>query len=125
MRHHYVPQFLLRAWAETQPDKKVEIFRLDQPGLPSSRRAPKYTAYEEDLYALSMPVVAGMEQQAVEKHLLRRIDGLAAGVLRRLMTKGFAGLTLEDRCDWARFLMSLRLRQPEMVQAAPRILRAS
>jgi hypothetical protein len=116
MRHHYVPQFLLRAWAETQPDQKVEIFRLDLPDLPSSRHTSKYTAYEDDLYALTMPVVAGMEKQAVEKHLLRRVDDFAARVLRRLITRGLAGLTLDDRCDWARFLMSLRLRQPAIVQ---------
>lgn len=116
MRHHYVPQFLLRAWAETTPDKKVECFRLDRPHVPSSRRAPKYTAYEENLYALTMPVVAGMEQQAVEKHLLRHIDNLAAGVLRMLITTGLTGLTPENRSDWARFLISLRLRQPGIVQ---------
>lgn len=112
MRHHYVPQFLLRAWAETRPDKKVEVFRLDNLGVPSSRRAPKYTAYEKNLYALTMPLVAGMEQQAVEEHLLRHIDNLAAGVLRKMTTTGFNGLTPENRSDWARFLMSLRLRQP-------------
>lgn len=116
MRHHYVPQFLLRAWAEATPDKKVEAFRLDLPRLPSSRHAPKYTAYEEGLYALSAPVVAGMEQEAVEKHLLQHIDSLAAGVLRKLTAGGFTGLTPHDRCDWARFLMSLRLRQPSIVQ---------
>lgn len=116
MRHHYVPQFLLRAWAETMPDKKVETFRLSLPHLPSSRHAPKHTAYEENLYALTMPVVAGMEQQAVEKHLLRHIDELAAGVLRKLTTTGLAALTPDDRSDWARFLMSLRLRQPSIVQ---------
>jgi Protein of unknown function (DUF4238) len=106
----------LRAWAETQPDKKVETFRLDLPHLPSSRHAPKHIAYEENLYALTMPVVAGMEQQAVERHLLRHIDDLAAGVLRRLTTRGFTSLTFGNRSDWARFLMSLRLRQPSIVQ---------
>lgn len=116
MRHHYVPQFLLRAWAETQPDNRVETFRLDLPRLSSSRHAPKHIAYEDNLYALTMPVAAGMEQQAVEKHLLQHIDSLAAGVLRKLTTTGLAGLTLENRCDWARFLMSLRLRQPHIVQ---------
>jgi hypothetical protein len=116
MRHHYVPQFLLRAWAESMPDKKVEIFRLDRPQVPSSRRSPKHTAYEEDLYALTLPVVAGMERQAVENHVLRHIDTLAAAVLRRLTITGFTGLTLINRCDWARFLMSLRLRQPSIIQ---------
>jgi hypothetical protein len=98
----------------TRPE--VEVFRLDLPGLPSSRRTAKYTAYEDNLYALTMPVVAGMEQQAVEKRLLGRIDDLAAGVLRRLTTTSLAGLTSDDRCDWARFLMSLRLRQPAIIQ---------
>jgi Protein of unknown function (DUF4238) len=116
MRHHYIPQFLLRAWAETQPDRKVQTFRLDLPHLPSSRHAPKHIAYEENLYALTMPAVAGMERQAVEKYLLRRIDNLAAGVLRDLTATGLSCLTPEDRCDWARFLMSLRLRQPHIVQ---------
>jgi hypothetical protein len=106
----------LRAWAEAQPDKKVEVFRLDLPDFPSSRHAPKYTAYEDNLYELTMPVVAGMDQQAAEKHLLQRTDALAAGVLRKLTTTGLAGLTLDDRCDWTRFLMSLRLRQPGIVQ---------
>jgi hypothetical protein len=116
MRHHYVPEFLLRAWADTQPDGKVEVFRLDLPHVPSNRHAPKYTGYEDNLYALTIPVVAGMEQQAVEEHLLRRIDDLAAAVVRKLTTNGLVSLTLEDRCDWARFLMSLRLRQPAIVQ---------
>lgn len=115
MRHHYVPQFLLRAWAEAATDQKVETFRLDQPHLPSKRHAPKHIAYEENLYALTMPVVARMEQQAVEKHLLRRIDELAAGVLRKLTTTGFRDLTREDHSNWARFMMSLRLRQPTVV----------
>jgi hypothetical protein len=116
MRHHYVPQFLLRAWADTQPDGMIETFRLDLPHVPSKRLAPKSTGYEDDLYALTMPVAAGMEQQAVEKRLLQRIDDLAAIVLRKLTATGLAGLTLDDRCDWARFLMSLRLRQPPIIQ---------
>jgi len=115
MRHHYVPQFLLRAWADTMQDGKVQTFRLDLPNLPPSRHAPRHTAFEDNLYALTMPVVAGMEQQAVEKHLLRHVDDLASQVLRKLSSTGFADLTSEDCCDWARFLMSLRVRQPAIV----------
>ena len=33
-----------------------------------------------------MPVVAGMEQQAVETYLLQHIDNLAAGMLRKPST---------------------------------------
>ena len=115
MKHHYVPQFLLREWAETTPDREVETFRLDLPGLPSSRHAPRYVGYEPNLYALTLPKVAGMEQQAVEKHLLRHIDTAAASVLQKLTHAGFASLTSNDRNDWIRFIMSLRVRQPSIV----------
>lgn len=116
MRHHYVPQFLLRSWAGTTADGRVETFRLDLPNLPVSRHAPKHTAYEHDLYALTMDEVAGMSKQAVETHCLRLIDEAAAQVLTKLLSKGLKNLSHEERCDWARFIMSLRLRQPEVVQ---------
>jgi hypothetical protein len=57
-----------------------------------------------------------MEQQAIESRVLKHIDTLASAVLRKLTTTGFTGLTWENRCDWARFLMSLRLRQPNIIQ---------
>jgi hypothetical protein len=116
LRHHYVPQFLLRVWAEATPDGKVEVFRLDLPALRSPRRSPKHTGYEDDLYALSRPVVAGMEQQAVEKHILRDVDDLAARVRRKLAEHGLRSLSPTERMDWVRFLVSLRLRQPSVVQ---------
>ena len=115
VRHHYVPRFLLRPWADSTPDGKIEVFRLDLDDLRSSRHTPKYTGYEEDLYALSMPVVAGMEKQAIEKHFLRHVDNLAARVHRKLDEKGLQALTLEDRSDWVRFLMSLRPSAPSPV----------
>jgi hypothetical protein len=115
MRHHYVPQFLLRPWAENTADQKIEVFRLDLDHVPSSRRSPKHTAYEQDLYALSRPVIAGMEKQAIEKQFLKHIDNLGAHVRCKLEDQGLRTLTLDDRVDWARFLMSLRLRQPSIV----------
>src|SRR5262245_33116894 len=103
MRHHYVPQFLLHAWADTTTDRKVHVFRLDLQNLAQSRLMPKHTGYEEDLYALSRPVVAGMEKHAVEKHFLRHVDNLAARVRRKLEDGGLNSLTHTERCDWIRF----------------------
>lgn len=116
MRHHYVPQFLLRAWAASTLDGKVEVFRLDLENAPSSRRSPKYTGYEDDLYALTKPVVAGMDRQGIEKQFLTHVDNRGAHVRCMLEDEGLGALTLEDRVDWSRFLMSLRLRQPDIVQ---------
>lgn len=116
MRHHYVPQFLLRSWAETTKDNRVEVFRLDLPHVPSSRHGPRRVGYENDLYALTHPIVAGMEQQAVEKRFLSHVDNLGAVVRDKLASTGLSALTIEDRSAWARFLMSLRLRQPNVIE---------
>lgn len=116
MDHHYVPQFLLRGWAESSNDGRVEVFRLDLNHVPSSRKSPKSTGYEPDLYALSRDVVAGMDKQAIEKQFLRHVDNQGALVLQKLLDSGLHSLTSDDRICWARFLMSLRIRQPEIVR---------
>ena len=115
MRHHYVPQFLLRAWAETTSDRKLETFRVDLPQVSSSRVSPKSTAYEKDLYALSQPVVAGIKQQEVETGFLQILDSKAARVLDTLHTRGLSNLTHDDISFWVHFVMSLKARTPEAV----------
>jgi hypothetical protein len=117
MDHHYVPQFLLRAWANTSLDDKVEVFRLDLNDLPSRRTGPKYTGFEPNLYALSMPMVAGMERQAVETKLMRRIDSDAAIAHVKMCETGLRSLTFDERLNWVRFLISLRIRHPEAISA--------
>lgn len=129
MRHHYVPQFLLRPWTEATPDDKLEVFRLDLPDLPSSRYAPKSTGFDNDLYALTKDVIAGMEKQAIETRFLKLVDNNAANVRNKLVNQGFKTLTPENKVDWARFLMSLRVRQPDIVnmlkQQSPEDLKAT
>lgn len=116
MNHHYVPQFLLAKWAARSPDQKVEVFRLDLPHLPSSRRSPRGTGYEPNLYALDRPNIAGMSQHAVETLLLKDIDNFAAVVMRKLEQHDSCHLTDDDRCNWVNFLMSLKVRTPENVK---------
>jgi len=116
MRHHYVPQFLLRSWATYSIDEKVEVYRLDLDRLTSTRHSPKYTAYEDNLYALTRPMVAGMEQQAIEKYYLKLVDNYGAHVRDKLLGQGLRSLTIKERKDWTIFLMSLRLRQPDIME---------
>jgi hypothetical protein len=116
MRHHYVPEFLQKPWADNSPDGKLKVFRLDIQGIPSTSHTPKHTGFEDDLYALTQEEVAGMEKQAVEERFLKIIDNNAARVRVKLERDGLKSLTIEDKMDWARFLMSLRLRQPDIVK---------
>jgi hypothetical protein len=120
MRHHYVPEFLQKPWVKNSPDGKLEVFRLDLQGVPSNRHTPKHTGFDHDLYALTKDKIAGMEKQAVEKRFLRVIDNNATRVRTKLETTGLKSLSIEDRMDWARFLMSLRLRQPSVVEMLKR-----
>ena len=114
MRNHFVPQFLLRQWIDDS-DKKLEAFRIDIKNLPSSRLAPSGTAYEDDLYALSKNQVAGMSKHAIEEKFLKIIDSNAALVLEKLCAQKLSELSADEMQDWARFLMSLRARQPEII----------
>ncbi len=113
MRHHYVPQFLLKAWAETTSDKKIVSFRLDLPQMPSSRLSPKSTAYEEDLYSLSQSIVGGVEKQEIETTFLQNLDSNAAQVLVKMHTNGLSSLTHDDLRYWVHFVISLKARTPE------------
>ena len=115
MRHHHIPEFLLREWADTSSDRMVEAFRLDIEELPSKRWAPKATVYEQDLYALTESSVAGIRRQAVETEFIQQLDNSAANVLRKLATTGFSDLTEQDRVSWSCFVTSLLSRTPEAI----------
>lgn len=116
MKNHYIPQFLLGAWAYISTDGKIQTFRLDLKEFPTSRHTPKFTGFEDDLYALSKPFVAGMEKHAVEKNCLSQIDHQASIIHHKLVGEGLASLNIKELWGWVYFLMSLRLRQPQMIQ---------
>ena len=93
----------------------IEAFRLDVPGLPSKRWAPKATGYEHDLYALTTSSVAGIDRQSVETGFLQHLDDSAAKVLHTLSTTGFTDLSRVDRDAWICFVLSLFSRIPESI----------
>lgn len=103
---------MLNSWAK-KTDQKIQVFRLDLLDLTTSRLAPKSTAYEQDIFALTRSTVGGNDQQFVETHCLQRIDSIAARILRKIETTGLTSLTPEDQSNWVFFLISLRLRHPE------------
>ena len=115
MRHHYVPEFLQMPWTVNSSDGKLEVFRLDLPNIPANRHRPKYTGFNFDLYALTKDEIAGMGKQAIEEQFLKVIDNNAALIRNKLENNGLKSLTLNEKMDWVWFLMSLRLRQPNIV----------
>ena len=93
----------------------LQEFRLDLKSLTTSRRVPKATAFKNNLWALTRPVVAGMSQQAIETDLMSLIDNHAAPVRVKMEQNGLKNLSITERQDWVRFLMSLKVRQPDIV----------
>ncbi len=56
-----------------------------------------------------------MSQQAIETDLMSRIDNYAAPVRVKMEQHGLKSLSTTERQDWVRFLMSLKVRQPDAV----------
>lgn len=111
MRHHYVPQFLLRRWTDTAG--KLRIYKMRDGRLTRKDMGPKSTGYENGLYALVAGVL-GFPEDHLEKRLFGPIDNNAAVALDKIERR--AVLTDDDHIAWTFFLCSLRIRQPDVLE---------
>jgi Protein of unknown function (DUF4238) len=114
MRNHYVPQFLQAPWADPS-DSRLHVYHITPTGVRVRRKPPVSTGYETDLLALSVDSVVGMQRHMIEEEFLKGIDNDAAIVRTKLCGHGLPSLSQKQRCDWVRFIISLRLRQPEII----------
>ena len=111
MKHHYVPQFLLRRWADAAG--KVQVIAVRNGRVVARARAPEYTGFENDLYAVVANAV-GLAQDVLENRVFAPIDSNAARVLEKL--EAHASITEDDHIAWTFFLSSLRVRQPDVLE---------
>jgi hypothetical protein len=110
--HHYVPQFLLRQWC-TQ-DGCLTVYRRPRDQVVTSRRNPKGTGYETNLYSLDQVPSAG--KHVIEKNFMTPgIDTPASLVAAKILAGGFEKLSSDERSDFSRFILSLRARHPDAV----------
>jgi hypothetical protein len=108
---HYIPQFFLRQWCDTRGN--VTVYARRNGRVVTSPQRPKGTAFEENLYSLE-----GIEPERrhiIEAQFMTRIDTPAAEIVRKILSGGFANLTVSERSDFARFLLSLRARHPDAI----------
>ncbi len=68
---------MLRAWAESNSDRKLSVFTLIDGRVVVARLAPRSTAYEDDMLTLTRDVVAGMDKHAIEQGILQIVDNEA------------------------------------------------
>lgn len=106
--HHFVPQFYLSQWCG-EDDKLQEYGRVPPTmEIRSRRRGPRSTGFVPNLYTL--PVVTDETKQNVEKVFYQKVDTEASKVRDKLLAG--AELTDVDLYVWARFMLSLGIRNP-------------
>lgn len=118
-RHHYVPEFYLKAWND--PDQRgLWVYARDkQNRVRPLRRFPKSLGYATDLYSLEPEPphpVLDCPSDAIEKEFFAPIDDGASRVHRKLLATGVRELTAEDRMLWSLFLNSLLERSPTRIE---------
>lgn len=113
VQQHYVPEFLLKQW-HSGADKKLTQFQWMRGALLAEQFTAKAVAKEPHLYSQRMheptPNVT-LERDFMGPH----IDDPAAVVHKEILANGHEKLTNQERYAWSRFLLSLLVRTPEMI----------
>jgi len=113
-QQHYVPRFLLDQW-HTPPDNKLTSFRWAHGKLTHKRFVAKSVAKLEHLY--SMQRESAQPDVKVERDFLGPcVDEPASLSHKAIVQSGVRLLKDQQKIDWARFLVSLLLRVPAMME---------
>lgn len=108
-RHHYIPQFYLRRWANDAG--LVSSYSWQGGKLYVGEYSPRSIGAEDGLYALAG--VPPETRNAVEREFMGpMIDGPAASALSVLLAEIASPLSIDARMAWVRFLVSLMVRTP-------------
>jgi hypothetical protein len=109
--HHYVPQFLLRPWA-VEGTMSGYWWNFRRGELSCRRKGPRAFCKELDLLTLRAHPLG---RDAMETKFFGEIDTKGAMVRDILIEHGPGRLTGNQRCDFARLLLSLDARRPANV----------
>jgi hypothetical protein len=113
VNHHYVPDFLLRAW-HAQPQNKLVQYSWVRRGLDIRSRSAKAVAKQAHLY--SSTSTSGEKDVKIEKEYFGpEIDDKAAPVMRKLIEGGREALDDAQSEAWAKFLIAQMVRVPSMI----------
>ena len=110
-RHHFVPEFLLKPWAV---DGLLNGFWWDhrEGRLSCRRKGTKAFCYVIDLLSVKRHED---DRDVLERKFFGAIDTKGAVARDRLLVEGSASVDVDQRCDFARLLLSLEARRPVIV----------
>ena len=111
-RHHYLPEFLLLPWAKLAGQAVAYRWDVWRDEVVVEARSPKSVGFERDLFSVSNHPLG---TDAIEANFFRSIDNDGARLRDKMLSDGTKSLSLTERSDLARVLMSLVARRPDIV----------
>jgi hypothetical protein len=114
-KHHYVPEFLLRPWLSDIRGENVLCgyhWHPHRNELAVKRRGLNSFCFQLDLLSLRQHQLG---RDAIEKIFFGEIDTQGTKARDLLIEKGASALNGDQRCSFARLLLSLDARRPHMV----------
>ncbi len=112
-KHHYIPAFYLQQWADDR-GRLLKFSRPYGPVVKHEPTSPRKTGYQRGLYRV--PNVPEHLAEIIEQGFMKKMDDLAALVLRDFIANRLDGWTVPRREAWSRFIVGLMLRNPENLQ---------
>jgi hypothetical protein len=115
-KHHYVPEFILSPWArEWQPDQvKLRGYYWDKYTASIRHRDNGVGAFCYRIELLSFKGHA-RSRAALETRFFQAIDQKGSEAIDAMLVGGPNALSEDQRCDFARLLLSLEARRPPVV----------
>lgn len=110
--HHFIPVFYLKQWASSSSQKLIE-YSIKHGKFIAKPVGPRGTGYETDLY--SFPDLPPEIAQHIEDVFLRSSDNQAALALQRILEWDKSVWPPEMTQAWARCVMHLLLRHPDVI----------
>ncbi|HLI11068.1 MAG TPA: DUF4238 domain-containing protein [Alphaproteobacteria bacterium] len=109
--HHFVPQFLLRSWAV---NGVLMGYWWDsrRSALVCKRKGPRAFGWQLGLLTLRAHKLG---RDALERIFFGEVDTKGAYACSLLIKYGPSALNEDQRCDFARLLLSLEIRRPPIV----------
>jgi hypothetical protein len=110
-KDHYVPEFYLKRWSETNPDKKLISGKYikKKDSIQWTPRSPSGTCYERDLYG------------EIEATFFKPLDNDASNVLSKIESETIRHIELnlgeKDHINWATFIIGLIIRVPPKIES--------
>lgn len=114
--HHFVPKLLLRPWLVREPTGHHNLWGYwwdaERRRLVLKRRGLNSFCCQIDLLSLQ---AHHLGRDAIERFFFGEIDTKGAVARDILVETGPSRLSVDQRCDFARLLLSLEMRRPAIV----------